>query len=71
MGAHKINILCYTEDDVAFAECEDSLQRLHFQFYTASNKKGKKCMITAKVPLKCKLGVENYLIKQVMQTIYL
>lgn len=78
MGAHKINILCYADDAVLFAECEDDLQRLLFQFYTASKRKNMeisinktKCMTIAKDPLRCKLAIENKPIEQVMQLKYL
>lgn len=68
----------YGDDTILFAENEDDLQRLLFQFKTATHKLNMKIattktksMIIAKNPIRCKLEMENEMIEQVIKFTYL
>lgn len=71
MRASKIKMLCYAENAVLIAETEDDLQRHLFQFYktaktynrTISTEKTK-FMTTTKIPIRCKLCIDNKIIQQ-------
>lgn len=78
MGDQEFTILCYADDAVLFAESEDDLQR-NLQLFNDKAKElnmiisaqKTKCMTTAKVPLRCKLEVNQKIVEQVMEFSYL
>lgn len=78
MGNNEIKIACYADDVVLFAEEEDDLQRLLFQFNKTAKKYNMlistsktKSMTFSKEPIRCKLVIENENIEQVMSINYL
>ena len=72
LGKTALPVVCYADDAVLMAECEEDLQillnkfcensdRLNMQVSTTKTK----CMATAKASLRCNLGINNSPTEQV------
>jgi hypothetical protein len=78
LGEQTITTICYADDAVILAECEDDLQVLLHKFHTISltynmqiSITKTKCMTFSKEPVRCKLALDNKTIEQVSEFKYL
>lgn len=78
MGNRNITILCYADDAVLVAENEDDLQRLLYRFNCVAKSLNMvisasktKSLTTSKIPIRCKLVVDDKIIQQEMKFKYL
>jgi len=78
MGTKEVKVVCYADDAVLFANSEDNLQRLLFNFTNKAKEfnmevsTGKtKSMVISKDPIRCKLEIDKKIIEQVMKFNYL
>lgn len=78
MGNRNITILCYADDAVLVAENEDDLQRLLYCFNRVAktlnmviSTSKTKSLTTSKIPVRCKLVVDDQIIQQEMKFKYL